>query len=86
MALKHCVEAIQTYTSHATHVSVIHATCSHTYLFSDINECSSSPCQHGGSCADAVNGYVCSCRIGYSGDHCEKGASKAAAGNLSIIL
>lgn len=27
----------------------------------NINECLSSPCQHGGICIDGVNNYTCSC-------------------------
>ena len=37
----------------------------------DINECSSSPCENGGTCSDAVNEYSCSCVAGYAGDNCE---------------
>ena len=40
---------------------------------SDINECSSSPCENGGSCTDSVNGYTCSCVLSYTGKHCETG-------------
>ena len=35
------------------------------------NECSSSPCQNGATCKDAVNGYSCACVAGYEGVHCE---------------
>lgn len=43
-------------------------------LFSikDIDECSSSPCVHG-TCSDRVNGYVCNCMPGYSGNVCNIG-------------
>ena len=39
----------------------------------DINECSSSPCQNGGTCSDLLNSYTCSCASGYGGTQCEKG-------------
>ena len=40
---------------------------------SDIDECSSSPCQNGGTCADKVNKFICSCAAGYTGARCEEG-------------
>ena len=42
---------------------------SYGFIFSqltDINECSSSPCENGGTCSDAVNEYSCSCVAGYA--------------------
>ena len=41
----------------------------------DIDECANSPCLNGGTCADQVNGYVCSCQAEYAGLHCQKGES-----------
>ena len=41
---------------------------------SDINECASNPCQNGGTCVDAVNGYSCSCVNGWAGEHCATGS------------
>ncbi|XP_050532124.1 protein crumbs isoform X2 [Daktulosphaira vitifoliae] len=38
----------------------------------NINECLSSPCQHGGICIDGVNNYTCACsKTGYKGVNCE---------------
>ena len=37
----------------------------------EIDECAVTPCQHGGSCVDKVNGYTCSCVNGYEGKDCE---------------
>ncbi|XP_070536661.1 cubilin-like [Ptychodera flava] len=37
----------------------------------NIDECSSNPCQNGGTCVDGVNGYSCTCATGYTGDNCE---------------
>ena len=38
---------------------------------SDINECSSSPCENGGSCTDHVNGFTCQCQQGFVGERCQ---------------
>ena len=43
------------------------------FYFLDINECSSTPCQNGGTCTDAVNSYTCACVPGYTGTNCETG-------------
>ena len=42
-------------------------------MFSDIDDCSSSPCVNGGTCNDNVNHYICMCTSGYSGINCETG-------------
>ena len=42
----------------------------HLCLLSDIDDCAVQPCQNGGNCVDAVNGYICYCVAGYSGKNC----------------
>lgn len=34
----------------------------------DIDECSSNPCQHGGTCHDRLNAYKCDCVLGFTGE------------------
>ncbi len=41
------------------------------HLFSDIDECVSSPCENGASCTDQVNGFVCTCASGWTETQCE---------------
>ena len=40
-------------------------------IFLDIGECSSDPCQNGGTCIDDINVFTCICVSGYTGDLCE---------------
>ncbi|KAM9297917.1 protein eyes shut homolog [Morus bassanus] len=37
----------------------------------EVNECNSSPCLHGSTCEDHINGYTCKCQQGWEGLHCE---------------
>lgn len=39
----------------------------------DIDECSSYPCQNGGTCTDGVNSFTCHCPPGFTGTLCETG-------------
>ena len=48
-------------------------------IFSDIDECSSNPCQNLGTCNGGVNMYTCTCAAGYTGDNCETGERKTKA-------
>ena len=46
----------------------------------NVNECSSSPCQHGGQCNDGVNGYSCECDgTGYDGNNCADDVDECAS-------
>ena len=42
-------------------------------LHAGIDECTSSPCQNGGTCIVGINSYNCSCDVGYVGDNCQTG-------------
>ena len=48
-------------------------------LVLDGNECSTNPCQNGGTCVDGCASYTCRCRSPYSGTNCEQ-----FSGNLRI--
>ena len=41
------------------------------YLHLDVDECSSYPCQSGGTCTDGTNEYTCVCVSGHTGENCE---------------
>ena len=41
--------------------------------FLEVDECSNSPCENGGTCTDELNGYNCTCATGYEGTNCETG-------------
>ena len=41
------------------------------YFLTDIDECSSNPCENGGNCIDGDNMYTCSCASGFDGNICE---------------
>eukprot|EP00058_Branchiostoma_floridae_P005498 XP_002590986.1 hypothetical protein BRAFLDRAFT_69463 [Branchiostoma floridae] len=44
----------------------------HNYVCkSDIDECSSNPCQNDGLCNNGVNSYFCHCTVGYGRDNCQ---------------
>ena len=50
-------------------------TWSFTFLFKDIDECASNPCQNGATCIDGINSFTCKCVPGYTGKVCETGMS-----------
>ena len=53
---------------------LIQSICIHVPFFSqviDIDECSSNPCENGGTCIDGDNLYMCDCPTGFNGGNCE---------------
>ena len=44
---------------------------SHDCLFTAIDDCSSNPCNNGGTCSDLKDDVMCKCQPGYSGKFCQ---------------
>ena len=44
-------------------------------VFTESDECLSSPCENGGTCVDFVSGYNCTCDPAYTGYNCETGTT-----------
>ena len=42
------------------------------FCFTDFDECTSNPCQNGGTCSTPdFNSYACQCAPGFEGDNCQ---------------
>ena len=46
------------------------------FYIADTGDCQGNPCENGGTCTDAVNGYICKCVPGYTHDNCHIGISE----------
>ena len=41
-----------------------------SYSPTDIDDCSSGPCENGGTCIDLFNDFNCTCPLGFTGRNC----------------
>lgn len=44
-----------------------------TFVFADIDDCESQPCQNNGICHDRLNGFYCECPSFWEGVTCQLG-------------
>lgn len=51
-----------------------------------INECTSGPCQNGGTCLDLINMFECQCVPGFTGNQCEIGSLFLSIKNSKSIV
>lgn len=54
-------------------------------LFPDIDECANVTCGNGGNCTDKINGFECTCVLGFTGELCETG-EYAQVNNTSSLI
>ena len=47
------------------------------FVYSDIDECQSTPCQNGGTCKNQVADYSCDCQNGWTGKNCDVGKTQS---------
>lgn len=52
----------------------------------NVNDCASQPCDHGGRCIDGADAYQCVCPAHYSGPQCEASEGLSGAGYLTIAI
>ena len=43
----------------------------------DIDHCESNPCHNSSTCTDRLNGFICTCRLGFHGSRCETSITAA---------
>uniref|UniRef100_A0A8C4NBK8 Neurocan core protein n=1 Tax=Eptatretus burgeri TaxID=7764 RepID=A0A8C4NBK8_EPTBU len=49
-------------------------------FFTDVDDCVSRPCQHGGTCVDLLGSFSCVCLPSYEGAQCEKDTERCQDG------
>ena len=50
----------------------------------NIDECSSDPCENGGTCIDVLNSYSCQCPAGWTGSTCATNINECAASPVLV--
>ncbi|XP_052809439.1 neurogenic locus notch homolog protein 1-like [Mya arenaria] len=50
-----------------------------SYACQETDECASNPCNNGGMCNDAINGFTCTCEAGFEGTTCQTDINECAS-------
>ncbi len=50
-------------------------------MYLDRDDCTPNPCQHDGTCTDALDDYICNCADGFNGKNCEISKSPLSTKN-----
>ena len=75
--IKHCIYLTLNETLYQALQQLLHQAMNQTssalIFVTDVNDCASAPCAHGGTCQNLVNAFSCTCPSGYTGNMCETG-------------
>lgn len=41
--------------------------------FTDVDECKNTPCKNGAECQNNEGSFMCQCKEGWTGQHCDEG-------------
>lgn len=41
--------------------------------FTDVDECKNTPCKNGAECQNNEGSFMCQCKDGWTGQHCDEG-------------
>src|SRR4051794_17629960 len=48
-------------------------------ILAEMDDCAGYPCQNGGTCADGIGSYICTCPAGYSDKQCSTNINECAS-------
>ena len=57
-----------------------------SYSPTDIDDCSSGPCENGGTCIDLFNDFNCTCPLGFTGRNCSNSKCSLTVRKLNLSV